>query len=209
MEHERENAQPLDIADEETHEPVVSEAEDPRNGMAHASEARDDALMTAMQHLTAEMQVLRKDFDTKIKYDESKERQIDSLHKELQAYRAGLHAKILRPVVFDLISMHDDLSRLIESMENTEGMISIVQVLKNLASFQISIEETLQRNGIESYSVEGEHFVSGKQRVLQTIETAEPALDRQIARRVRKGFEDDDKVLRPELVMTYRAVSLG
>ena len=65
----------------------------------------------------------------------------------------------------------------------------------------------MQRNGVEPYSVEGETFVSGKQRALQAVETTESALDKQIARRVSKGFEYDEKILRPELVMTYRSVS--
>src|SRR5258708_17487380 len=69
-----------------------------------------------LQQLLHDMQNLRQDFDTKIKYDESKERQVDSLHQELQGYREGLHFKILKPVFIDLIAMHDDLDKLIESM---------------------------------------------------------------------------------------------
>jgi molecular chaperone GrpE (heat shock protein) len=105
--------------------------------------------------------------------------------------------------------MHDDISRLIESIPLAEEMISVAQVLKNLESFQITVEEILQRNGVESYAVEGETYVSGRQRTLQAVETTEPALDRQIARRVSKGFEYEERVLRPELVTTYRAISLA
>src|SRR5437667_6699347 len=65
-----------------------------------------------VQLLVDEMQSLRHDFDTKVKYDESKERQIDSLHRELQAYREGFHFKILRPLFIDLIAVHDDLGKL-------------------------------------------------------------------------------------------------
>ncbi len=175
------------------------------NGAAPAAESGESALMVRMQQLIDEMRLLREEFDTKLKYDASKERQIDSLHNELQAYRAGLHFKILRPVILDLISMHDDLSRLLESMPRENGMIPLAQVLKNLESFQTSLEEILRRNGVEPYSVEGDVFVSGRQRALQAVETSEPALDKQIARRVSKGFEYEEKVLRPELVVTYRA----
>lgn len=192
-----------DIANEETLQIAVPGSEQP----TPTPTVDEVALMGAMQQLIEEMRVLRREFDTKIKYDESKERQIDSLHNELQGYRAGLHFKILRPLILDLISMHDDLSRLIESIPREEGMISIAQVLKNLESFQVTVEEILQRNNVESYSVDGETFVSGRQRALQAVETAESSLDKQIARRVRKGFEYDEKILRPELVMTYRAVS--
>src|SRR5579863_4500668 len=73
-------------------------------------------VMQRLQMLTIEMQRLREDFETKVKYDESKERLIDSLHRELQVYREGLHFKILKPVVIDLIAMYDDLGKLIDAV---------------------------------------------------------------------------------------------
>jgi molecular chaperone GrpE len=201
---EFEKDQPAGTGEAET---ATSAAESERleNGSTPAAESGESALMVRMQQLIDEMRLLREEFDTKLKYDASKERQIDSLHNELQAYRAGLHFKILRPVILDLISMHDDLSRLLESMPRENGMIPLAQVLKNLESFQTSLEEILRRNGVEPYSVEGDTFVSGRQRALQAVETPEPALDKQVARRVSKGFEYEEKVLRPELVVTYRA----
>jgi molecular chaperone GrpE len=210
MEYEQDNSQlsrPPDIIEEEG-SPTTSGVEEPQHGTAPASEASETDLMAAMQHLIGTMEQLRQEFDTKLLYDASKERQIDSLHNELQAYRAGLHFKILRPVILDLISMHDDLSRMIEGIPHTEdGMVPAARVLKNLASFQVTIEESLQRNGVEPYSLESDTFVSGKQRVLQAVETTDSSLDKQIERRVRKGFEYEEKILRPELVTTYRAVT--
>jgi len=211
MEYEQDSSQSsqlYSIADEERPLPA-SDSEQSQNGTALASGTSETALMATLHHLVDAMEQLRQDFDTKIKYDASKERQIDSLHNELQAYRAGLYFKILRPVILDLICMHDDLNRLVGSISRSEGegTIPATQVLKNLESFQATIEEILQRNGVEPYSVEGETFVSGRQRALQAVETPESSLDKHIARRVSKGFEYDEKILRPELVMTYRSVS--
>jgi molecular chaperone GrpE len=200
------SSQPYGVADEQS--PLAALGfEEPQDDTPVAFETNDTVLMDAVQQLLGAMEQLRQDFDAKIKYDAGKERQIDSLHSELQAYRTGLYFKILRPVILDLISMHDDLSRLIDGIPSGEGMVSVAQVLKNLQSFQSTIEEILQRNGVEPYSVEGETFVSGRQRALQAVETTESSLDKQIARRVSKGFEYDEKILRPELVMTYRSVS--
>ena len=210
MAFEQDNSQASptpEVADEETVQLSVPGSKSRQDSADTVSVESVVALTGAMQQIIDEMRALRQEFDTKIKYDASKERQIDSLHNELQAYRAGLHFKILRPVILDLISMHDDLSRMIESIPREEGMIPISQVLKNLESFQVTAEEILQRNGVEPYSVDGENFVSGRQRALQPVETDEPSLDKTIARRVRKGFEYDEKILRPELVMIYRAVS--
>ena len=157
--------------------------------------------------LVEEMRLLRQDFDTKITFDEKQERLIDSLQSELQDYRAGLHFKILRPIIFALISMHDDLGKMIESSSREEGRVSTAQILTNFEALQITVEELLQSNGVEPYSVDGKNFVSGKQRSLQAVETSEPFLNKQIACRVSKGFIYDKNVLRPELVMTYRVIA--
>ena len=53
-------------------------------------------IVKGMQQLMAEMHNLKEDFETKVKYDESKERLIDSLHQELQAYRRQQEEKNLR-----------------------------------------------------------------------------------------------------------------
>lgn len=159
-----------------------------------------------LELLLEEMHALREDFDTKVKYDESKERLIDSLHKELQIYREGLHFKLLRPLFMDLIAMHDDLGKLIDAALFGQINNSIEQSIKNLRSFQETIEEILQRHGVDSFSAEGLQFFPGKQRALKAVDTPDPALDKQVARRVRKGFQYDERVLRPELVDIYRTV---
>jgi molecular chaperone GrpE len=159
-----------------------------------------------IRSLLTEMQQLRRDFDTKVKYDESKERQIDSLHRELQEYREGLHFKILRPLFIDLIAVYDDFGKLIEDMSNKEADQAPAQTVENLKSFQETIADILHRNGVEAYNVEGDTHVPSRQRVLQVINTIDPARDKQVARRIRKGFEYDNRVIRPELIATYKAV---
>lgn len=159
-----------------------------------------------LQTLMEEMQHLRQDFDTKVKYDESKERLIDTLHRELQTYREGLHFKILRPLFIDLITMYDDLGKVADDLQSKIDTLPSPQVLHNFLSFQETVEEILQRNGVEPFSVEETVFVASKQRALKPIETADPTLDKQIARRVRKGFAYDSRILRPEIVEIYKYV---
>lgn len=152
--------------------------------------------------LIAEMQGLRQDFDTKIKYDTSKSQLIDSLHSELQTYREGLHFKILRPLFMDLIAMYDDLGKLIDNMSNTTT--NSEQTIQNLDSFQETIELILQRHNVETFSLEEPTFVASKQRIVKVISTQDASQAKQIARRVRKGFSYDDKILRSELVDIYK-----
>src|SRR5438105_2583840 len=138
--------------------------------------------------LLTEMQSLRQDFDTKVKYDESKERLIDTLHRELQAYREGMHFKILRPLLLDLITMYDDLGKAVDDMQATNSDSSFQQIIQNFALFQQTIEEMLRRNGVDAFCVEDSTLVASRQRVLKVFTTADPTQDKQIARRVRKGF---------------------
>lgn len=167
---------------------------------------KQEDLVAMAQSLLTEMQELRQDFNTKIKYDETKERQLDSMHKELQTYREGLHFKLLRPLFIDLIAVHDDLDKLIEGLSSTETEQIPARMIDNLKSFQDTVEDILFRNGVESYRLDSDAYVPNKQRVVQAINTTEPSQDKLIARRVRKGFEYDGRVLRPELVTIFRAM---
>lgn len=171
-----------------------------------SSELSPEVIEQVIQPLLSELRELRHDFDTKIKYDESKERQVDSLHKELQGYREGLHFKILRPLFIDLIAVYDDFSKLLESMSNSESNGNSGQTIDNLKSFQETIEDILRRNGVEAFSVEGATYIPSRQRVLQVIDTPDPVQDKQVARRIRKGFEYEGRVIRPEIVATYKTV---
>jgi molecular chaperone GrpE len=156
--------------------------------------------------LLAEMDSLRHDFDTKVKYDESKERLIDTLHLELQAYREGLHFKILRPLFLDLITMYDDLGKVVDDMQTKDSNSSVQQDIQNFASFQETIGEILRRNGVDVFCLEDNIFVASQQRVLKVLPTTNPSQDKHIARRVRKGFLYENRVLRPEIVDIYKYV---
>lgn len=186
---------------EVTHEQVGNKQQD--TIPSDAREMGETESANGIEYLMHEMQRLRQDFETKVQYDASKERTIDTLHEELQTYREGLHYKILRPLFMDLISMHDDLDHILEDIIVKENGNSHT-MLRNLQSFQASIEETLRRYEVETFSVEGDTLVSGKQRILKVIEVGDAAQDRHIARRVRKGFEYEGRLLRPEIVDIYR-----
>lgn len=154
------------------------------------------------QLLLKEMQNLRQDFDAKVKYDQSKERLIETLHRELQTYQEGLHFRVLRPVFTDLITLYDDVSKIIESI--SAGGYDASGAIQNMMIFQETVEDILRRNGAESFTVDGPTFQPNRQRVLHVIPTSDPAQDRQIARRVRKGFVYEDIVLRSEMVEVYK-----
>lgn len=154
------------------------------------------------QLLLKEMQKLRQDFDAKVKYDQSKERLIETLHRELQTYQEGLHFRVLRPVFTDLMTLYDDINQLVEGISASGNEAGAV--IERMVIFQETVEDILRRNGAESFTVEGPTFQPNRQRVLRVIPTFDPAQDKQIARRVRKGFVYEDIVLRSEMVEVFK-----
>jgi molecular chaperone GrpE len=191
------------VADEPL--PQISSQEAPAEQAVDATSLED--VVRTIPMLLAEMQGLRQDFDTKVKYDESKERLIDSLHGELQTYREGLHFKILRPVLIDLIAMYDDLAKVIDVLlTREEGQEVQIQTLR---SFQETVEEILSRNGVTTFEVEEDGFLGSKQRVQKMVMTQDPALDKHVARRVRKGFAYENRILRLEIVEVYKYVPVA
>lgn len=191
--YDPDNSQPEDTGSDT--EPASPPAGDALSTVAELVQRRMDTVMSAVEAIAQAVSQLRMDFDTKIKYDESKDRTINALHQELQDYRADIVIKHQRPLVNDLISLYDDLGR----MAAEDGSTSAY-----LADIQADIETMLARNGIESYELSDDIFEGTLQRVQQVIPTDQPDLDRRVAAHVRRGFRYGDRVIRPELVNIYR-----
>ena len=72
-----------------------------------------------------------------------------------------------------------------------------------LESIQVAIEDILYRQGVEPFTAEGDQFDPRRQRAVATAATDEPARNKTIAARLRKGFQAGDKLIRPEIVSVY------
>lgn len=153
-----------------------------------------------MNHVVGRLQA---DFETKIRYDESKEKTINALHRELQDYRDDLVLKHLRPLVNDLITLYDDIGAIANSYSQEQADVNN-RLLNDVRGFQADIEEMLRRNGIEAFELDGDVFISPQQRVQKSVVTNDPALDTRISAKLRKGFSYGERVLRPQIVNIYR-----
>jgi molecular chaperone GrpE (heat shock protein) len=148
-----------------------------------------------LPELIATLADLKDAFDSKIRYDEVKERQISALHKELESHRQGLYQQILRPVFMDLIAIYDEA-------DNHAGIESATA--GGGGSLREMVEVVLERYGVTKYVCEGRGLDRSRQKVISIERTSDPDLDRRLARRLRPGFDADGKVLRPEWVVAYR-----
>jgi len=148
-----------------------------------------------------EIKALSQAFDAKIRYDETRERLVQSMSDELAGYRQDLYQNLLRPVLVDLIGVYDDMTQVLESAESPPATAS------QLEFFRIAVEQVLVRNGAERFAVAGDLLDREHQKVVRVTDVATPGLDRRVERRMRTGFTWNGKVLRPEWVSAYRYVA--
>ena len=165
-------------------------------------------LLEKMEILQLNMGNLEKDFQGKLKYDQHKEKIIDNLHRELQDYKNDIHKRLLQPMILDMIHLIDDIRKLSGHYRKKEvSEVGPGRLLKDLESIPSDLEDILYRQGVEPFICSGDIFNPAKQRVMKTIETSDQMEDKLIHERLRPGYEWEEKVIRPEMVVvkTYRS----
>ncbi|MGM0842252.1 MAG: nucleotide exchange factor GrpE [Bacillota bacterium] len=161
-----------------------------------------DLLGSKFRDLEGQLSQLSKDFTLKIKIDESKEKIIDNLHRELQSYKDDKTKDILKPFINDLILMADRTKKIIMSLM-TEEVSDTKKFVKILHESIQDIEDILYRQGIEAIHCDGNSFDVKRQQIVKTIKTDDESKDKQVAEVVGKGYEWDGKLLRHEKVNIY------
>ena len=150
------------------------------------------------------LDALQTAFDREIRAESTREKVVDRLHAELQEYKQGLILGILRPVFIDLIQLHDDIGKMAaSSSQDAEAPPEVHRLLGMVLGYQQAIEDILYRQGVETFTHDGDAFDPRRQRALSTVPTDEATLNKKVASRVRPGFQSNDKVIRPEFVTVY------
>ena len=175
---------PAEAVSAETVEPGSSELQPPAGSVETAG------------NILGLLRELQTAFEEKIKYDETRDRMIDRLHAELQVYKEDLLLKMLRPLVLDLIDLHDNLGKWTNAGADAPGRVSF-------ADLQGDLEDILYRNGFETFTVPEDLFDPRRQRALRTVPTVDATCDKRISERLRKGFLYGGKIIRPECVAVY------
>ncbi|HEY8324221.1 MAG TPA: nucleotide exchange factor GrpE [Ktedonobacterales bacterium] len=226
MDEEMTTAVTESLATDEEHsqaEPEMCEAQDTASpgdiGAAGEATVQNDATVvdvrpraapidgppTDIATLRSELVGLRRDFQSKLMYDEGKQRQLDTLHQELESYRRGFHFQTLRPVLTDLITLYGDVEKVSAHLAQQE---QAADAARELAHVRDQIEEILRRNGVERFTVSGAEFDARRQRVVAFVETNDPAQDKRIAEHLRPGFEYEGRIITQlEQVSAYRFVA--
>jgi molecular chaperone GrpE len=140
-------------------------------------------------------------FDREIRAEATREKVVDRLHAELQEYKQDLLLNTLRPVFIDLIQLHDDIGKV--AVAGPESSPETARLVELMQGFQQGIEDILYRQGVEPFEQEGDGFDPRRQRPVATVATDDPARNKTVAARLRKGFQAGDRVIRPEVVSVY------
>ena len=146
---------------------------------------------------------LQSQFEREVRAEATREKVVDRLHAELQEYKQDLLLSVLRPVFVDLIQLHDDIGKMVAAQGEAAG--DVRRLLDIMQGYQQAIEDILDRQGVEPYTLEGEVFDPRRQRAVGTVPTDDPSLAKTIAARLRKGFRTlaGDRVIRPEIVSVF------
>lgn len=187
-------------------EEAIAEAAPPEGLPAGPTphDALEQAIESLGDRLSLQLDAIRTVLERESRAEATRERVVDRLHAELQEYKHDLLLKVQRPIFIDLIQLHDDIGKMIEARTAAEADDDReVAVRGLLESIQVAIEDILYRQGVEPFVADGNAFDPRRQRALATVPTDDPARNKSIAARLRKGFQAGDKLIRPELVSVY------
>jgi molecular chaperone GrpE (heat shock protein) len=122
---------------------------------------------------------------------------IDRLHKENQLLRQGELRQALLPLLRDLVRLHDDLGKMIETEPPGAEDLTLVRE---------ALTEVLNRYGITSFApVPGEAYDSARHAVAEARASVDPSAERTVAAVTRVGFQrEDGSIVRAAEVAVYR-----
>ena len=183
------------VVTDDTAEPVESET---------VPQPSDTGILAELKFL---MTTLTKDFETKLKYDSAKQKQIDTLYHENQQYRDGIIRRFQTAMILAVIEQIDEASRQIAYFENAGfSEVNFQKILKSYRDIALSFQDMLlEKFNVENYRCQaGDQFDPKRQRSLKTVATDNPDLNKLVKQSLRFGYQSDEgQVLRPELVEVW------
>lgn len=158
-------------------------------------------VLELLGHMSQGIQVLDERFRKRIQYDEGKEKTTDRLHAELQEYKNDLYGNMLRPLLYDIAEVMDDMrkaSSRYRQGEDLSGTLVVEDVLELL-------EIILEKYDVERYVSEpGVKFESRRHRMIKTVPGDSPEQNGLVAESLGPGYLFRGKALYAEKVYVYK-----
>jgi molecular chaperone GrpE len=164
----------------------------------------ENAISHKLNNISCQLDALQWEFLSKLKNDAHKDKLIDLLHQELQAYKSDLVKKHVQSMVVDVIKIIDDIRKLSEHYEAmNQEEIECNKLLHLLKRIPDDLEDIFLYQGVKPYTCGGIEFDASRQRILKRVDTSDASLDNKVAKSLKPGYEWGEKVIRPEIVAVY------
>jgi len=180
---------------------TVHHAEDAASTLMSPEDAVTQKMLSTMSQIAAEVHILNRTIETRISYDEAKEKAFDRLYAELDELKKNSALEYLRPLYMDLILLFDRIENLRQDAVLSADAPIVSDLLKSLND---ELLEILYRREVEPMNNALSTFDPSLQLALSIEPTATDSEHNQVARVVRRGFKYKDRILRPEEVIVKK-----
>ena len=185
-------------------------------------EKKSEEISSTLSHLEEAVSALSQKIDTRLKYDQTKEKAFDYLYAELEELKQNSALDNLKPLYLDLILLFDRIESircdLSQQSSETNSKASegdeLTQPSSTTACHTSNLLQTLsdelldileRRGGIEIIETEDSApFNREVQRAIKTQTTTVEAENNQVAEVVRRGFKSQNRLLRAEEVIVKK-----
>ena len=178
----------------------------------------EDGEITILQPLIEKLErikygqtALAKEFSAKIKYDATKQGQIDKLYQENQAYRNEIIEKFKIQLILAVIEQIDNADKQISHYTKQEAAEqNYSKLLRDFCDVTASFQDMLlERFDVSTFRCKpGTPFDPKRQRALKTLDTSETSQNKTVAATLRPGYEKNNgttsMIVRPEMVEVFR-----
>lgn len=143
-------------------------------------------------------------FKDKILYDETKEKQMDKLHSELQTYKQDVVLKATKPLINSVIYIYDDMDKMLQRYTDNPDELDFKKMINILKTIREDVEILLEENGITQFSEEFKTKFNPKtQQLIKKIPIGEKEKVGEVVEKIRPGFENVSEIIRKERVAVY------
>ncbi|MBW7943006.1 MAG: nucleotide exchange factor GrpE [Candidatus Kuenenia stuttgartiensis] len=196
---------PITPEDTENGNPMKQQGEMKHSGKKGTEQTTITEMLASHNVLLEEVKSL---IETRLSYDETKEKTIEKLHEELKLYRDNFISQSQKPIFIDLIMLYDDFMQVLSVFEEKQDMTKddIAAMRHNMHTIKEGLLEILYRREVTLYHKHPDFLDYKLHKTIGTVPTSIESENNQVAKIVKPGFCWNGKTLRPEevIIKKYR-----
>lgn len=149
------------------------------------------------------IEMLHKKFDLKVQSAEGQETLTKTMYAELQEYKKGLYASIMKPLLLEMIQLRENMLKQGTPLLDKDGPDAAMRV-STFMDYAEDIADVLEMYDVEVYrSVPGSAFDPRTQKILKKETTSCEEQNRCVAKSFSNGYLYDGHVVMKENVAVY------